>query len=175
MPDPTKYTWDEIHRRVRRSMDRVVDNDKWVLDHGPSERVVAHRLAVYIEQEFPEWSTDCEYNRQGEAGDRKKVSLNIYRLPKAVDPDIIVHVRGPQGPNLLVIEVKPKSADDTDKEYDRQKLQAYLEKPHAYAFAVFLTFGAKDQAGTYEIERIAPTRQNRRIRVQGSDPIPDLS
>ncbi len=82
-------------------MARVIDNDLWVLQHGPSERAVAHRLAVYIEHEFPGWSTDCEYNRQGEVGGRKKVTLNAYALPRAVDPDIIVHVRGPKGPNLL--------------------------------------------------------------------------
>lgn len=139
------HTWDDIERRVRPAMARVVDNDLWVLQHGPSERAVAHRLAVYVEQEFPGWSTDCEYNRQGDAGGRKQVSLNAYSLPKDVDPDIIVHVRGPQGPNLLVIEVKPETADETDKEYDRQKLQACLEKPHLYTFAIFLTFGVREK------------------------------
>ncbi|HKY21990.1 MAG TPA: hypothetical protein VJM31_12300 [Vicinamibacterales bacterium] len=157
MPDMT-YAWDDIDRRIRRSMARVLDNDLWVLQHGPSERAVAHRLAVYLEQEFSGWSTDCEYNRQGDEGGRKKAVLSAYELPKAVDPDIIVHRRGPDGPNLLVIEVKPASGDDNDKEHDRQKLQAYLEKPHSYAFAVFLTYECKEKTGSYEIKQIEPRR-----------------
>lgn len=63
--------------------------------------------------------TDSEYKRQGEDGGRRKVTLNAYSRPKPVDPDIVVHTRGPKGPNLLVIEVKPETATDTKKEYDR--------------------------------------------------------
>lgn len=103
-------------------------------------------------------STDCEYNRQGDEGGRKKAVLNVYELPKAVDPDIIVHQRGPDGPNLPVIEVKPASSDENDKEHDRRKLQAYLEKPHSYTFVVFLTYECKEKAGRYEIQRIEPRR-----------------
>ena len=57
-----------------------------------------------------------------------------------------------------MIEVKPASGDENDKEHDRQKLQAYLEKPHSYAFAVFLTYECKEKTGSYEIKRIEPRR-----------------
>ena len=113
-------------------MDRVIDNDLRLLRLGPSERAVAHRLAVYLEQEFPAWSTDCEYNRQGNVGDRKQAVLNPNEAAKDVDPDIIIHQRGPDGPNLLAIEVKPADCKEKDAKHDIRKLQAYLEEPHAH-------------------------------------------
>ncbi len=120
--------WELVLSRLLRCLDCVADHDGRLLRLGPSERAVAHRLAVYLEQEFPDWCVDCEYNRQGDAGDRKEVQIGGEA--GNVDPDIIVHVRGPHGPNLLAIELKPASATNGDKERDRNKLRGYLADHH---------------------------------------------
>jgi hypothetical protein len=87
--------WDVVERGLRRCLERLIDRDCRLVQLGPSERAVAHRLAVYLEQEFPDWHVDCEYNRQGDDGDRKQVRIDD--VDRDVDPDIIVHIRGPQG------------------------------------------------------------------------------
>lgn len=73
-----------------------------------SEWSIAHRLAVYLENEFPEWNVDCEYNRQGLDGDSKENSLG-----EKVRPDIVVHHRGCVEPkhNLLIIELKKNESN----------------------------------------------------------------
>ena len=108
-----QYERDEIEVRLARAIARVLDNDRRLLEHGPSERAVAHRLAVYLENEFPGWHTDCEYNRQGSETDHKQVNLPDGK--KDADPDIVVHFRGPEGPNLELIRSRgqfPKGGYD---------------------------------------------------------------
>jgi hypothetical protein len=145
-----EWTEDEVGRRIVRAMSRVVDDDLALLKHGPSERAVSHRLAVYIEHEFCGWNVDCEYNRQGGANERKQVDLPD-KAGAEVDPDIIVHVRGPEGPNLLAIEIKPDGASAERVERDRRKLLAYLVF-HNYRFTALLTYRTGDQAGFAAIE-----------------------
>jgi hypothetical protein len=56
-----------------------------------------------------------------------------------VFPDIIVHKRGPKGPNLLVIEAKKSTNKDAG--LDIEKLKAYKSNEHLrYEHAVFLVF-----------------------------------
>lgn len=144
------YTWSEIEARLNRAISRVLDNDRGLLEFGPSERAVAHRLAVYLEHEFPEWHTDCEYNRQGGGRDRKRVQLDGSAEPSDVDPDIIVHKRGPHGPNLLAIEVKPARHSTVR---DRSKLRQYIATHH-YQFAVLVTYATGDDPRFNAAERI---------------------
>jgi len=150
----TEYGWEEIEHRLHRAMSLVLDNDSYLIEHGPSERAVAHRLAVYLEQEFPEWHVDCEYNRQGGDTSRKQVRLN--GVLKNADPDIIVHRRGRvdrdgsgPGRNLLAVEVKPQDGDPKEIRHDMNKLLEYLDTHH-YAFAVLVLY----EIGGYGFKRI---------------------
>lgn len=63
----------------------------------------------------------------------------------SVVPDIIVHQRGTQGPNYLVIEVK-KSSNLQTIDDDMAKLKA-MRTDLSYQHALFLRFGVKEQAG----------------------------
>jgi hypothetical protein len=148
-----RMEWERIRQRLQRCIDRLIDQDWRLLELGPSERAVMHRLAVYIGQEFPTWHVDCEYNRQGEEGKRKQIILESGADSSDADPDIIVHVRGSNGPNLLAIELKPTSSTADEKEKDRKKLKAYLGQ-HEYDHAVFILYGCKGDVGFHDMERI---------------------
>jgi hypothetical protein len=143
--------WELVLARLVRCLDRLSDHDERLLRLGPSERAVAHRLAVYLEQEFPGWHVDCEYNRQGDVGSRKQVTIG--GVEGDVDPDIIVHIRGQRGPNLVAVEIKPASASDEKKLRDRHKLLGYLAD-HRYEYAVFIVYGTGDDAGKFGYERM---------------------
>ncbi len=55
-------------------------------------------------------------------------------------PDIVVHRRGPDGPNLLVVEVKI-SGDDDGIARDKVKLRRYLTENHLrYRYAALVTY-----------------------------------
>jgi hypothetical protein len=117
-----------------------------LLEKDLGERTLTHRLAVRLEEQFPGWQVDCDYNRLGE---------RTLRLPKAtivstddgsgksVYPDIVVHQREVPD-NLLAIEIR-KAANHQPPEHDR-KLRA-LTDPHvwfAYRIGLLRTLGKRN-------------------------------
>jgi hypothetical protein len=90
---------------------------------------------------------DCEYNRFGD--DTKwfpwehpvvgRESAVVYYTPV---PDIILHRRGAEGPNVLVIEAKKQgSVDEFTALIGRLKLIGYLGPSMNYAYGLYLSLG----------------------------------
>lgn len=82
---------------------------------------------------------DVEYNRIGEEDDVTKRLLEERFHDEGqgtVYPDVIIHQRGSEEDNLLVIEAKKvgKSSDG-----DRQKIRAYLQYLD-YDYGLFMRF-----------------------------------
>jgi len=88
---------EEIKKKVYICIRQLLKNDLHLLEIRANERSIAHKLAEYLQQQFPDWHVDVEYNRHG---------VKIKRISeKKVYPDIIVHLRNTDL-NLLVIELK---------------------------------------------------------------------
>ena len=49
-----------------------------------NERSLTHKLAEYLQCEFPDWHVDCEYNRHGL--DVKRLAIHSWRV-KADDTE----------------------------------------------------------------------------------------
>lgn len=141
---------EEVRERLDRAIQKLLERDRVLLTRNVNERSITHRLAMYLQDEFPEMDVDCEYNRHD--FDVKK--LEFYPRgtetndtdARTVFPDIIVHKRGPHGPNLLVIETK-KSGNQggTNGETDRRKLRAFkTDTGLRYEHAVFVEFRTGD-------------------------------
>src|ERR1035438_5509584 len=113
----------ELKLNVQRAIDRLYTRDSALLLQDASEWTIAHRLAVYLEQEIPGWNVDCEYNRQGGGSDEKRDDIN-----KIVRPDIILHHRTEKTlrHNLLAIELKKREEDS-----DLAKVCGYTAPPTA--------------------------------------------
>lgn len=138
----------EIKNALNAAKRCFLDNDDYLLSAEVNERSITHKFAEYLQDVFGcAWDVDCEYNRFGQ--DAKKIIEAIEQIvgtdtttseikTKTVYPDIIVHKRGIDGPNLLVIEAK-KDANDNERETDRKKLIKIKQK-YEYNFAVFLNF-----------------------------------
>jgi len=142
-----------INHALGRALDRLCDHDKILFENDASERSICHRLALYLEDEFPDFDVDCEYNC--DCNDPRLVKrlyseklLEIVRENNpefrgdsvTVYPDIIIHHRNTNR-NLLVIEAK-KTTSGVSVEYDMEKLRAY-KKELGYVFAKFLKFGTR--------------------------------
>ena len=138
--------------RKRRNGEFVGDKEQgW---GGASERAIAHRLAFYLELELRESgivedgglvSVDCEYNRHLDGLKHQRVSPDLLEIVKkarrkvkrisddsgfyviSVAPDIVVHQRGKDGLNLLVVEMKKKSNPEIP-EYDEEKLKCFTKR-----------------------------------------------
>ena len=109
----------ELEAHVLRAIGKLDACDQDLFTRDVSEWAIAHRLAVYLEQEIPGWSVDCEYNRQGL--DKKEMSNGVK-----VRPDITLHHRGQMGAhhNLLVVEMKKHDEADSDMRKAREYTKA---------------------------------------------------
>lgn len=136
-------TADEVQALLNVAIDTLVRVDHHLLDVNASERSVTHQLAAHLASLFPDYSVDCEYNRDG--FDIKKLALEPHVAEgDALDavtvfPDIVLHVRGTNSHNLLVVEVK-KAASKGSTEYDLKKLAAF-KSDLDYVYAAHLVIG----------------------------------
>ena len=107
----------------------VADRDRELLVGNLSERCIAARLAMYLQHAFADFEVDVEYNRDGHHPKRLGISEDCANSRDAdgnalVVPDIIVHRRGPKGPNVLVIELK-KTTNPIGTGCDQERLLAF--------------------------------------------------
>lgn len=121
----------------------VIKNDAYLLVASATERSITHRMAIYLEEEFPEYDVDCEYNRNGletkKLESYKKTINSDDTDGVTVYPDIIVHHRGTKD-NFIVIESKKTSNTNQD---DKEKLLAY-KTDLSYTHAFFVKFPVGD-------------------------------
>jgi antitoxin HigA-1 len=133
---------EQLNVEIRAALNEFLNKDSHLLDVNSSERSITHSIAVCIANRtaLSAWDVDCEYSRDGdevkticvpqlkgiEAGDLEA---------KTVYPDIIIHMRGDSGSNLLAIEVKKHGRSNY---YDETKVTAYI-KQLEYQFGLLLT------------------------------------
>ncbi|MBW8367173.1 MAG: hypothetical protein K0M70_04860 [Arenimonas sp.] len=128
----------EVAERVIVAVEQLLELDVYLFVNRVGERAISHRLAIYVEAQFPGWDVDCEYDRDGVA--RKTIpdgTGNDDDEGSAVLPDIIVHHRGPGG-NHVVFELK-KSSNRLPDIRDLNKLRAYGHHL-GYEHGVFIRF-----------------------------------
>ena len=136
-----------VAEHVRAALSRLLLEDASLLKSDANERSVSHRLALYLEEEFPGWNVDCEYNRDGH--EPKRLNLNPKRVQSddtqgtTVYPDLIVHKRG-EPSNLLAIEIKKSNGESKDR--DIEKLRA-LRLELSYCCALFVRFSTGSGGG----------------------------
>lgn len=147
----------EPRERVMNAIEKLLKKDKYLLRADVNERSITHRLGMYLQDEFPDYDVDCEYNRNGidpkRIGYPETTETNDSE-GRTVFPDIIVHKRGNNDSNYLVVEVK-KSNSKVKSEIDREKLWEY--KKHNglnYEFALFLIIEVGDKPGITSVEWI---------------------
>jgi len=147
------FSQSEVEYIVKKCLDEFLEKDFALLQYDVSERAITHKLAEYLQDCFPKWNVDCEYNRNSELREYMKKKLYILkdkrwigldedeRLAISPYPDIVVHHRGNNNENLLIVEVK-KRKSRADHNYDHEKLAAFTgnskwNKYH-YKYGVFI-------------------------------------
>jgi hypothetical protein len=156
---PKAYEKEEIEHKVIIALGILFKKDSFLLEKDVNERSISHKLAEYLQEQFPDYDVDCEYNWQTddleERSHKKQLVFTKEEealfYPKTdkdkirdnnahtVYPDIIVHKRGHNENNLLIIEIKKSSnSDEKAKEKDKLKLGKYKEKFN-YTYTLFLS------------------------------------
>jgi|SRR5579875_1683852 hypothetical protein len=131
---------DEVKDRVGQAINMLRTRDGFLLEHRAHERSITHKLAEYLQSEFPDYNVDCEYNLHGSLPKRllRECEGNDQEL---VYPDIVVHQRGNDNSNLLVVEAKPRRQSNVP-ECDRIKLEEFtkLDGNYRYQLGLFIGF-----------------------------------
>ncbi len=123
----------EIHKALSDSLNQVLERDYDLISLGGHEQAISHRLAVYLEPAFPEFQTDCEYNRCKHKSKRRHPETPGDNTQ--MRPDIIVHRRN-SAMNVLAVEMKANangaSATDLKKLKCLKAENNYLYKVTAF-------------------------------------------
>jgi len=140
--------FENVESAVVAALNRLVDEDRFLLEDDANERSLSHRFAMYLQAVVDVWgegwSVDCEYNRDADGGLLNPKLLNLPEFDvlhlraddadaTTVYPDVVVHHRrlaGEDGHNLLVVEMKKSTANDGGEGDVRRKLPAYVSQLH---------------------------------------------
>ena len=153
---------DEIRSKFKSALYKFLQCDLVLLEINVNERTITHKLAEHLQQEFPGYDVDCEYNRH--INERKKLPIPPHNFKgpdlwhdtgaKTVYPDIVVH-RRMSDENLLVIEAKKSSSKD-DPDWDKAKLKAFKGENYNYRMAIFVSFRVGKTSGErFHFEEVA--------------------
>ncbi len=131
----------EVMTGLNNALRKVAENDRHLLEFDLSERCIASRLALYLQMEFPKLNVDVEYNRDGAAPKRLDLPEACANFRNEdgealVVPDVIVHKRGHDGPNVLVLELK-KTTNREPRDCDRARVRA-LRALLGYSFGALI-------------------------------------
>ncbi|WP_457593106.1 hypothetical protein [Hydrogenimonas sp.] len=169
---------EDIKTKLDEALSALYRFDNYLLEKNGSERSIAHCLANHLQRLFTEYDLDCEYNINIDVESGKKEinmlkeelkrfdrsttgrrSFSIHNenyYTVSVFPDIIVHKRGRNDRNLVVLELK-KSNSTIDSEYDELKLKKYTSDYFPmglkYRFGIFVNVHTKKSSGyRYDIK-----------------------
>jgi hypothetical protein len=139
------YNFEEINHRIKIAIEILFKNDIFLLKNDVNERSISHKLAEYLQQQFPGWNVDCEYNRK-KIDIKKLEGISECSEEKSTDiviPDIIIHQRNKNTKNLLVLEIK---TNNDNPNCDIKKLEFFTSEKgeYKYNFGLFLKFNKSD-------------------------------
>lgn len=145
-----EFTFDEVRRIVTEALNALSKEPK-LFTFRINERTLTQRLSLHLQKRFGDkLSVDCEYNRMWEDNEDlvKELPWGAEQVwtddedGRTVYPDIIVHIRGEQYENLLVVEAKRNHVGPDLPEIDERKLERFThpEGDFAYRHGAFVNF-----------------------------------
>lgn len=157
-------TTPEILSKIDLAVQTLFSNDSYLLERRLNERSIAFKLAEYLQPLFNGYNVDSEYNGDaGKENDRKALAIAEGRIREigidpnennsySISPDIIIHKRGLNTDNLVVIEVKKDTSQNKYKQFDLIKLEHltidYLGNHYNYRLGIALILNTGNNTGT---------------------------
>ena len=126
-----------IKRLVSRALDEVYSHDLYLIANKVHERSIVFRFSHYLQNlmnsahELSTYNLDVEYNRN------QRQPKRIRNRQRGAYPDVIVHQRGSNTSNLLMIEFKTHW--DTTTDDDLEKLKEFTKDDGVYHFPLGLS------------------------------------
>lgn len=135
----TQNQIDELSDIADRALQQLFRDDLSLIQRRGMERSIVFRFGIYFHQltRNIEWinnlDLDLEYNKNG---DNVKATI---RRPRGVQPDFILHRRGNNDYNTLIIEFKGWwNSHPRARELDRQKIEDFVNQEGEYKYGLGL-------------------------------------
>lgn len=150
--DSSKYSSiTGLKQRFERALLNFQSHEQYLFQNDLGERTLEAKLSKYLQEEFEEFNVDCEYNRNLDEV-KRLVRIKEYVKERRknnmltdfeeshginVSPDIIVHIRGNNSNNKIIIEIKKDDSHIDDVKFDKAKIEAYKSELK-YSLGIFL-------------------------------------
>ena len=155
---------------IQKQIDRVKNEDAFLLfPPRVYEPAISHKLAEYLQDVFPKYNVDVEYDKYGSDAKKELENFQSFCTDNSTDrirPDIIVHNRGMQIGNVLVMEIKDCKASKSSHACVDEKLKKLTKRggPFGYSVGVLWLFGDQEELFFY-INGIKYDDKNKAIKV----------
>ncbi|MEW6526350.1 MAG: hypothetical protein AB1444_06755 [Spirochaetota bacterium] len=135
----------QLKSAIETALDLVYEKDIYLIENKVHERSIVNRFSIYFQQildetEFAAYHLDFEYNKN-HANPKRTVNFE-----QGTYPDIILHRRGSNDANVLIIEFK--TWWDNNTEIDIKKLKDFTDQngPYQYVIGYSIVFGRTKSA-----------------------------
>lgn len=137
-----------LEQLIKKSLDDLYQNDKYLIDHKVAERDITHRFAHYFENnmqgtDVSQYNVECEYNRDG-YGIKQVYGNYVY-------PDFILHKRGSNEDNLLIIEFKTWWNPDNNTDIEKIQSMMHPQLRYKYKYGCCITIN-QDNAEIFWVD-----------------------
>lgn len=134
----------KLEKYIMEAFEMLYKNDKHLINNMPDsfrrldnkhhvgERSIVFRYAFYLQklinedEQLKRYHLDCEYNRNGIE------TKALPRFPNGTYPDLIIHKRGSNEYNLLVMEFK--TYWNSDQKGDIEKIREFMDVHGSYKY-----------------------------------------
>lgn len=126
---------EQLRQLLNLALTRLYEEDNQLIQRGGMERSLAFRFALYFSESMKETEPpinldiDLEYNKNGLAPKRTP------RRPNGVVPDFLLHSRGDNEENTLVVEFKGWWNNEA-RENDIIKLEDFVHQEGEYMYGL---------------------------------------
>ena len=140
-----EITKEQIFQGIEYTLIHLYDKDKYLLEHKVHEQAIVFRFALYFENFVnslgKDYNLDVEYNKNMDNPKRIRANENGKK------PDLIIHKRGSNECNLLIIEFKSYWNRNYQEDYRKIKEFCKSEEYH-YQYGVCIILG-REKADTH--------------------------
>ena len=123
-----------LEQIIRLALDKVYQDDLYLIEERVHERSVVFRVGLYLiellkQSPFRDYDLDFEYNRDHSEPKRTR------NFPNGTYPDLILHRRGDNESNKVIMEFKTWSnVRPNNKETDLSKLKDFTDQRDKYKY-----------------------------------------
>ena len=131
---------DCIDKMIEKACKELYKNDRYLFEHNVNERTIVFRFGIYLQRlisknkSFDNYNLDNEYNRN--IDDSKRLS----DYENGVYPDLIIHKRGSNEHNLLIIECKTEWNSDVSGDIEKIRKFVDINGRFKYRYGLSILF-----------------------------------